>query len=207
MGIVASRAFPLANGLVHLPAADLSGQLVMTRVAEILHLLLEQWFIPRRMGHVAGKAFPRGRRLMFHFFLECVTVMAGETIHLRTGVRPLMAVRAIALCKRRMLLRVKKILVRAAMGIMTGNTGICPRLDLLVGGEKIRIALIVTFGAEFADGFLGHRLMVGAMGTVAGGAIIGRRWVQCSVSPVLGHLAVTLKAEGRLSLLQIAGMG
>jgi hypothetical protein len=145
---------------MHHPLADLFGQILVTGKTNVLHLLLEQRFESRRMEAVAGKTFSLGSRLMLHLFIKGITIVAGETIHPRTGRIPLMAVRTVARGKRGVFLRVKQILFRAAMGIMAGNARIGPRLDRLMGGEEVRLGLIMTFGAEFGDGPLGHKLMV-----------------------------------------------
>lgn len=47
-----------------------------------------------------------------------------------------------------------------------------------MGLKKVRIRLIMAFGAEIAKGILGHELKVGAMGSMTGSAILCSGWMQ-----------------------------
>lgn len=64
--------------------------------------------------------------------------------------------------------RIKEILLRPSMRVMTANTGIRPRNDPCVGRSKPWRPLIVTTGAQLADAGNRHRLEIRPMGVVTG---------------------------------------
>lgn len=105
-----------------------------------------------------------------------------------------------------MALRVEKVLFGPAMGIMAGNAGSRPGVLPLVGVDKARCALIVTLDAELLDRCRCQAGMIGTVGAMAGGATFGRRRVQGTVPPVLGHFFVAAETKGRLTFFQVPGM-
>lgn len=100
--------------------------------------------------------------------------------------------------------RVEQIFLRPAMGIMAGDARRRSRFEALVGLVETRRILVVTVGTELGDRCHGQLGMVGAMSTVAGGAVLGSRRVRGAIPPELGDLAVTAETQGRLSLVQVA---
>jgi hypothetical protein len=136
MGIMAFRAFPFPNRLVYYPLLIIDIRFIMTRIAKFLQFLKQQGAVTRHVGTVAGQTFSGGSGFMFYFFLKRVPVMARETIHLRPGRFSFMAGIAAFGLKRFMAQRVKQVLFRAPMGIVTGNTGFASRCDLLVGVDE-----------------------------------------------------------------------
>ena len=105
-----------------------------------------------------------------------------------------------------MLLWIKEILLRSAVGIVAGHARLGARPDPMVGIQE-GFVLLVAFGAEVTALFLGQGGIIGAVGIVAGGTVLGGGRMQCPIAPVLGHLAVTLQTEGRQAPFQVPGVG
>jgi hypothetical protein len=103
--------------------------------------------------------------------------------------------------------RIEQVLLRPAMGIMAGDAGCGTRFQPLVNIEKACASLFVTLGAELIDGSRGQLGVIGAVGTMTGGAVLGGGGMGGAVPPVFCHIAMAVEAEGRLPLVQITGMG
>jgi len=56
-----------------------------------------------------------------------------------------------------MLYLIQQVLLRSAMGVVAGNTRSGAGLDPVMGVDKACFFLIVTFGAELSDRFIGQR--------------------------------------------------
>ena len=65
----------------------------------------------------------------------------------------------------------------------------------------------MTFGTEIANGVLGHGFIVRAMRTMTDRTVLGSGRVPFPIPPVLGNLTMAFKADGRLSLLLVSGIG
>jgi hypothetical protein len=102
---------------------------------------------------------------------------------------------------------IKKILLRAAMGIMTGGARFGPGLDTLMGGDKPFVVLFVALCAKFTGCDRGQSSIVGTVCIVASSAILCSGRMQSTIPPIFSHLAMTLEAKRRQAFAQIAAMG
>ena len=92
------------------------------------------------------------------------------------------------------------------MRIVAGNARVLTRLDALVAGEELRRVLVMALGAKCAAGHAHEAWLVGAVGIMAGGAILSGWLMQGTVTPVLRHFGMAAKAERRLPLAQVSGI-
>lgn len=109
--------------------------------------------------------------------------------------------------ERSMAHRVKQVLLRSAMGIMTGYAGRWSRHDLMMRGGKLRSIRFMALRAERSDLIHFQGAVIRTMGPMTGGAFLSRRGMGRAVTPVFGHLAMATQAERRLPLFHKGGVG
>lgn len=72
---------------------------------------------------------------------------------------------------------------------------------------KLGRVRFVTLGAERSDLIHFQNTVIGAMGTMTGGAFLGGGGMRGPVPPIFGHLAMTPQTEGRLPLFHKGRVG
>jgi hypothetical protein len=76
-----------------------------------------------------------------------------------------------------------------------------------MGLDEFRGALVMALCAKLVNRGYHHEGIVRAMGTMAGGTVLGGGRVQGTIPPILGNLTMTAQTEGRHAFTQIRGMG
>ena len=93
------------------------------------------------------------------------------------------------------------------MRVVTADARFRPRPNALMGFDKGRGVLFVALGAQLTFRFGGQGGMIRTVRIMTDGAVLGRRLVQGTVPPILGHFAMTAQAKGRHAFAEEAGMG
>jgi len=98
--------------------------------------------------------------------------------------------------------RIQEALVRAAMRIMTTDTGVGTRLNIPVSGQEFFAGELMTTAAQLCFAGIEHTLNPGAMGAVTLHAIFHRRFMSHSFAPELRHFRVAAEAQKWLALVE-----
>jgi len=87
--------------------------------------------------------------------------------------------------------RIQEPLIRAAVRIMTTDTGVGTRLNISVLDQELFACDLMTTAAQLSPAGIEHALNIGAMGAVALHAVPYRRFMGHAFTPELRHLGMT----------------
>ena len=100
--------------------------------------------------------------------------------------------------------RIKQILLRSTVWIMTTDTRIGTRLDPLVGHDETIGLLIVTRGTKLTEAHAQQCILTRPMSVVAGRTVLSSRLMQGTVTPEGRHFTMASQAQSWLVLTGIA---